>query len=237
MTTTIDISFDFRRDAGGGDPDQYSPTLCRYHRLLWSKALPSGKRFNLESSRLGGKHALHHRSELGEFYLTSDSITHSYITWKTLRHITGQFPEDEQDAFRTLGYTIGGMLVFPGNMIDGQRTINGARGCHSQIRDRFDLTLECIRRYYIGQSSPLADALQRYSSFFALFENFRGYVDFFLLQDLVVDDYSAVTFLMPFDNFRTSAVPESVDAYRDYRRLTIKFLEARNRRIQATETK
>jgi hypothetical protein len=34
----------------------------------------------------------------------------------------------------------------------------------------------------------------RYRDFFALFESFRGYVDFFLLQDLVTDDYSGVTF-------------------------------------------
>lgn len=30
----IDITFDFRSDAGGKDPDAYSPTLRRYHQLL-----------------------------------------------------------------------------------------------------------------------------------------------------------------------------------------------------------
>ena len=38
----IDTSFDFRTDASGKDPDAYSPTLRQYHRLLWSKPLPSG---------------------------------------------------------------------------------------------------------------------------------------------------------------------------------------------------
>ena len=37
---TIDTSFDFRRDSPKGDPDKYSPTLHRYHQLLWSKPLP-----------------------------------------------------------------------------------------------------------------------------------------------------------------------------------------------------
>jgi hypothetical protein len=36
----IDTSFDFRIDSAGRDPDKYSPTLRRYHRLLWSKPLP-----------------------------------------------------------------------------------------------------------------------------------------------------------------------------------------------------
>jgi uncharacterized protein DUF6994 len=99
------------------------------------------------------------------------------------------------------------------------------------ISDRLDLTLECIRRHYEGQSSPLGKTLARYSDFFALFKSFRRYVDFFLLQDLVTDDCSAVTFFMPFDDFKTSSVPKDGDTYREYRRRTIEFVEARNRRI------
>ena len=141
------------------------------------------------------------------------------------------FPENENEAFRTIGSTIGGRLVFPGNQIDRKQTINGARGRNWKIRDRFDLTLECIRRHYIGLQHSLEDTLKRYGDFFALFEDFRGYVEFFMLQDLVVDDYSALKFLMPFDDFRTSPVPGDVDTYREYRRLSIEFVEARNRRI------
>ena len=77
----------------------------------------------------------------------------------------------------------------------------------------------------------VAETLARYSDFFALFENFRGYVDFFLLQDLVTGDCSAVTFLMPFDDFKTPSVPTDGDTYQEYRRRTIEFVEARNRRI------
>ena len=43
------ITFDFRSDTPPGrDPDALSPTLRRYHQLLWSKPLPSGAPFELD---------------------------------------------------------------------------------------------------------------------------------------------------------------------------------------------
>lgn len=122
-------------------------------------------------------------------------------------------------------------MVFPGNKIGGKQTINGARGFNAKIADRFDLTLECIRRHYLGQRSPLDQTLARYHDFFALFEDFTGYVEFFLLQDLLTDDRSAVRFVMPFDDFNTPSVPRDGDSYKEYRRVSIEFIEARNRRI------
>ena len=122
-------------------------------------------------------------------------------------------------------------MVFPGNRVDGKPTINAARGFNRKISDRMDLTLECVRRYYRHEDSPLAPALGRYAGFFALFEDFQGYVDFFLLQDLVSSDYEAVRFFMPFTDFSPPAIPRDLDAYLEFRRLSIKFTEARNRRI------
>ncbi len=126
-------------------------------------------------------------------------------------------------------------MVFPGNKIDGKQTINGARGFTRKIADRMDLTLECIRRHYRGERSPLGDTLRRYGDFFALFDDFRGYTDFFLLQDLVTDDYTAVKFFMPFDDFEGSSVPRDVDPYTEYRRLSIEFIKARNLRMAAQD--
>lgn len=226
----IDTTFDFRTDAGGKDPDTYSPTLRRYHKLLWSKPLPSGQLFLLDDTTPGVY--LHHRSDLGEFFLSSDSVIATFIS---LRSITEHFPEADNETFRTTAYTIGGMMVFPGNQIDGKQTINQARGFNRKIADRMDLTLECIRRHYRGESSPHGDTLGRYGDFFALFGDFRGYAGFFLLQDLVTDDYAAIKFFMPFDDFRTSSVPREVDTYKEYRRLSIEFIEARNRRIAAQD--
>ena len=128
-------------------------------------------------------------------------------------------------------YTIGGMMVFPGNRIDGKWTIYQARGCTRKVGDRFDLTLEGIRRHYNKGDSPLSSVLARYATFFELFHGSRGYVDFFLLQDLVVADGSAVKIALPFDDFRGSPIPGSVEEYRLYKNEATAFIEARNRRM------
>ena len=226
----IDITFDFRCDTPlGGDPDTLSPTLRRYHKLLWSKPLPSGALFVLDDTTPG--EYLHHLSELGEFFLTSDAVVPTFTREARVRDTIKQIPQAELDEFNRIGYTIGGMMVFPGNKVDLKMTINGARGFHPRIKDRFDPTIECIRRHYFGECSPLSETLARYSEFFGLFGDFRGYVEFFLLDDIATEDYSAVRFFTPFDDFATSPLPSSVDAYKAYRRHAIEFIEARNRRI------
>ena len=123
------------------------------------------------------------------------------------------------------------MIIFPANRVEGKSTINGARGFHPLIKDRIDLTLECIRRYYNNEISPLTEVLTRYTDFFALFGNFKGYVEFFLLQDLVIEDFSAIKFLIPFGDFKTPAIPKTIDEYLSYKHLTINFVNERNQRI------
>ena len=227
----IDTSYDVRTDAGGRDPDSHSATLRQYHRHLWSKRLPSGHLYDLKE-KVNGTY-LYHQSELGTFSLSSDSVVPSFTRWKSMKHITELFPEEENEAFRTIGYTIGAMMVFPGNRIEGKATINGARGFTRKIADRFDLTLECIRRHYLHQPSPLGEALSRYGDFFELFGSFKGYVDYFLLQDLVEADKSTIKFFMPFDDFQTPSVPGNIEEYVEYRRRSIEFVVARNRRIDS----
>jgi hypothetical protein len=228
----INVTFDFRSDTPlGRDPDALSPTLRRYHKLLWSKPLPSGAVFLLDDTRRGAY--LHHVSGLGEFFLASDAVVPSFSRELRLVDIVKQIPREELDAFVRIGYTIGGMMLFPGNRVGRKMTINGARGFHPKIKDRFDLTVECIRRHYVDDPSPLSDTLARYEDFFGLFGDFRGYVDFFLLQDMVTKDYSAVRFFMPFEGFTASPLPRNVGAYNAYRQLAIEFIEARNRRIDA----
>ena len=233
----IDTTFDFRTDAGGKDPDSHSRTLRRYHQILWSKPLPNGAMFALDSTTPG--EYLHHKSELGEFWLASDSVIPTFEGYLTMAAVLGQLPSSEIEEFQTIGYTIGRMMVFPGNAISvnwvGRKlTINGARGLRRKISDRMDLTLECIRRFYLGQASPLDEVLARYADFFSLFGSFKGYVRFFLLDDLVDDDYRQVRFFLPFDDFTTPALPQTVEAYRAYREASVAFIEARNRRIDKT---
>lgn len=231
MLNQIDITFDTYSDTPQGkDPDTHSPTLRKYHKLLWSKPLPNGTVFELNDTVPNAY--LHHHSEAGEFFLSSDAITHSYKNTKSMSPILIQLPENiHQSLFKT-GSTIGSYIIFPSKRIDRKNTINGARGMSAKIKDRFDLTLECIRRHYANEENPLEETLQRYSAFFDLFQNFRGYVDFFLLQDLVSDDYSSVNFYLPFDNFERSALPQDSDEYLSYRELVLNFISARNKRIQ-----
>jgi hypothetical protein len=100
-----------------------------------------------------------------------------------------------------------------------------------RIGDRFDLTLECIRRLYQRQTSPLSEVLDRYSCFFELFEDFRGYVDFFLLQDLVSGDGEAINFYLPFDEFQSSPLPQDLEAYKTYLSGVMSFSDCRARRM------
>jgi hypothetical protein len=229
----IDVTFDFRSDTPPKkDPDFYSSTLRSYHKLLWSKPLPCGAAFDLDDTKPLGVAYLYHESEIGKFYLSSDAVIPSFTRSVLIADVIKQIPKTEQDAFNTAGYTMGGMMVFPGNKVGGKMTINGARGCHPCIKDRFELTVECIRRHYADEPSPLSDPLERYADFFALFRDFRGYVDFFLLQDLVTDDCSAIKFFLPFNGcFVSLPLPRTVEAYREYRQHALHFIQARNSRI------
>jgi hypothetical protein len=227
----IDTTFDVRTDAGNGDPDSTSRTLREYHQLLWSKPLPGGDIFRLDIS--DRRRYLYHQSEIGEFFLSSDTVVPTWRSWVKMSGLIRQIPETDLDSFQYANHTIGGMMVFPGNRRPGVHTINGARGLNSQIADRFDLTVECIRRHYRGESSPLASTLDAYADFFDLFDDFQGYTEFFLLQDLVAPDFQTVEMFTRFDGFDTPALPRTVEEYQSYRERAMEFIAARNRRILA----
>jgi hypothetical protein len=231
----FDATFDFRTEAGSGDPDERSPTLRAYHKLLWSKPLPSGDMFELNVINTY-RPFLHHLSSRGEFYLTSDSAIPTWIDWERTAELIQFIPVSDLVQFRTIANQIGGKLLFPGKQRNRRPTINQERA-GNKIVDRLDLTLECIRLHYLKEDNPLAEALARYEDFFDLFDNFKGYTDFFLLQDLVSEESSTVRFFMPFADFRTPPLPQTVEAYQDYRQNAIRFVEARNRRMSEYVTR
>lgn len=231
--TIIDINFNFVSDTPEGkDPDTHSPTLRRYHRYLWSKPLPGGALFGLDNREERGKLHLCHKSEMGSFVLSSDAIGHTYSrTKEKVANVVRQIPEDEIQKFYFICGTIGAYIMFPAKQIERQQTINQARGMHPKMKDRIDLTLECIRRFYSDETSPISDVIQRYETFFNLFENFKGYVNFFLLQDLVKSDYSSINYMLPFDNFSRYPLPEDVEEYRLYRDRVAEFIKKRGQRM------
>jgi hypothetical protein len=77
----------------------------------------------------------------------------------------------------------------------------------------------------------ICGVLARYADFFQLFGDFRGYVSYFLLQDLVTEDCGSVKFFSPFENFSKSPIPATLDAYQAYRRSASDWIKARNERI------
>ena len=224
----IDINFNFYSDSNGRDPDNTSPTLRKYHKILWSKPLPNGKLLELHNDKNGAY--LYHHSELGEFFLGSDAITHSYKNHKRKKWLTEQIPTEVEELFDT-GSTIGAYIIFPNNRIDGKHTINQARGGNSLIDDRFDLTLECIRLFYAGKNSPLYDTLLRYESFFHLFDDFLGYIHFFFLDDLL-NENNKIKFYLPFDDFKTRPSFSDVNQYLLYKKRVVDFIKSRNKRIE-----
>jgi hypothetical protein len=225
----IDVTFDVRTDSRGKDPDTASATLKSFHAALWSKPLPDGSHFQLEDA--GSKYLLAIHKD-GALRVTSDTISNSMSGHKRLAPFLSELPEQLIQDVKDLGSTVGARIVFPGDRVNGKPTINVARGFHPRIKDRFDLTLECIRLHYQGEESPLSGVLARYRDYFAFFESFEGFVDFFLLQDLV--NNGAVKFFIAADSpFEQSPYPQDALEYERYANKTLEFLAARNNRIQS----
>ncbi len=88
-----------------------------------------------------------------------------------------------------------------------------------------------MRRHYEGDPHPLAVTFDRYREFFDLFGDFAGYVDFWLLDDLV-DNNGRVSLFLPSDDFTLPSVPRGVDDYVEFCENTVAFVMARSERIR-----
>jgi hypothetical protein len=222
----IDMDFDFRLDSKCGDPDTDSQQLYEAYKLLWSKELPNGKIFSLEiKGDSYGRLLIKNNLCMN---LSSDRMCPHYDE-KYGNKFDGWLSDLEREELKHKVRTIGGHIVFPAHKKNGF-TINQARGVSRLICDRFDLTLECIRRFYRDEESPLFKTLTNYKDFFDLFVDFKGYVDFFYLQDFI-DQQFQVEFSLPFDNFNRSPLPQSIDEYKLYKEHILDLMNKRNRRI------
>ena len=240
----IDVNFDFTTDspgywdgfwerkgglgAGACDPDACSPTLKRYHQMIWSKELPNGDFFDLELRK--GLDYLSWRN----MFFGSDSILASFRYWDyrdMIDAVAHHLPDYKafMEDFLHRAYTIGGTIIFPKHV----GSMNQRRGTNSLIRDRWDLTMECIRRYYNGEASPLSDVMEQDCEFYDLFIDFKGYVDFFYLQDCVTEDYKQVRFWLGDGSFTNKPLPQTVEEYLNYIAAELDFLEKRNIRVKA----
>ena len=247
MIMKIDINTDFTLDTphywdgfwerydglgvGGSDPDEKSKALRLYHQIIWSRALPCGEHMNLQCG------SRPYYLSWNSFHFSSDSIIASFRYTKyrgMLNEVAKAVPDYRAyvENYLHRAYTIGGMIIFPQHT----GSINQARGINPRICDRWDLTLECIRRYYKGEDSPLYKMLLRDRGFFELFIDFKGYVDFFFLQDCVSEDYDRVRFWIGDGGFGENPLPSSVPEYLLWMERQMEFLENRNARIATSLT-
>src|SRR5690606_6071600 len=133
--------------------DQTCERLYLWHQALCARPVDGVRPFEVEVT-YDYAYGLRLCTEDGAaFRLGSDGIIPTWSTagWTSrfTPQLVAEIEQDTNDFFR-LASTIGGYALFPRNG-EGQtgQTINQARGVHGQIADRFDLTLECIRRYYL----------------------------------------------------------------------------------------
>ena len=238
----IDTSFDFTTDApgfwdgfwdnkeglGGGssDPDLHSPTLQRYHQMLWSRELPCGEVMQLKAG--SGANYLTWK----DFRFGSDSVVTSFRNPRCrdlIYEVREAIPDYKHyvEEYVHRAYTIGGSIIFPKH----KNSMNQQRGTNALIGDRWDLTLECIRRFYAGEDSPLYSTIKADKAFFDLFVDFKGYVDFFFLQDCVTEDYGAVKIWLGIGDFTESPYPKTVEEYLSWVDSQLEFVEKRNGRM------
>ncbi len=221
-----DIEYDYRLDSLCGDPDADSLKLYNIHIVLWNQKLADKEILNLEYLNKS-------KSRL----ILKTNLTDNLSSDRMCPHFVGKYNgkfdswlnHSDKEKLQHKVRTIGGHIVFPAHRKNGF-TVNQARGVNRKISDRFDLTLECIKRFYIKEESPLTNAINRYSDFFELFKNFKGYIEFFMLQDFINEDDS-IKFCLPFDNFKRSALPDNKEEYESYMYETIELIDLRNRRI------
>lgn len=211
------------------DPDSDSSTLQQYHKLLWSKPLPNGEVMDLKAGY--GANYLTWK----EFRFGSDSITASfrYVRYKSMiEQVAKAMPNytNFMENYIRRSYTIGGAIIFP----KWHGGINQSRGWNAFIRDRWDLTLECIRKFYLGETSPLYATLLKDKAFFDLFKDFKGYIDFFFLQDCVTQDYTAVKIWLGDGQFKSNPLPKTIEEYLYWLEKQLEFVELRNARIRAS---
>ena len=218
----------------GCDPDSKSKTLQNYNKILYSRELPNKEIMKLDI----GKSSYHYLT-WKNFRFGSDIIFNNFcyerypVIWEIKKNDLKYKQTNEEFINKT--YTIGGSIIFPKRI----NSINVQRGRNPLIRDRFDLTLECIRRFYKSkekplqaQDSPLSKTLEEDEAFFDLFVDFESYVDFFFLQDFVSANYSEVNFWCnEKEIFNGDPLPNNIEQYYYMIKVELEKLSKRNERI------
>ncbi len=215
-----------KRDA---DPDSWHKDLRESHRILWSRPFPSGDAWSFAPvPRWYLKNAEPRANEPTQWSIGSDNFATTHTN--ALPKMASTIPDYEMGHLHDF-CTIGGYIVFPNGIAQTRTTqvkprkwsINQARGMERRISDRFDLTLDAIRLYFVRittrDANPIGDVLDAYGWFFDSFgkgaEGFQAYVDYFFLNPMVTDGRVVPMYGDALD-FGDALPRRSQSAYNDY---------------------
>ncbi len=207
------------------DPHIRCQTLRDYHRSLWSRPLPNGQTMEIENDYC--KYLIWNNIRLGSEPLVSSL---RYSRTKGLMTMISSSMDDYKQYIEDFVHrtsNIGNAIILP-------RRVGSISQYRSkpQIGYRWDCTLECIRRYYSGEWSPLEKCMSKNKDFLDLFVDFKGYVDFFLLQDFVSNNYSTVKVMLDTDVDDGDPLPKDIEEYIEWINTCLDLVEKRKGRIQ-----
>ena len=156
----------------------------------------------------------------------------SYLYYEALKNIKsemekcGRNAEAEIEKYRkNVIYRPGNFIVFPKN---SRNSINTARGRCEKIKDRFDLTLDCIKKQYADKDNPLSWVLRKHwKDFFCRFNDFKEYVLFFMLEDYLDEKDNVMRFI---DN-EEHILPQTLEEYDEYIKRVSFVVHKRTERI------
>lgn len=208
------------------DPDVNSYNLYEAHIRAWNIQHKKFNNKNIKDIERDGRCCCQIRTVDKQIILGSDSIMSIYWhrTYGNMRYLMKEikdcieisekhleFCQDVKEtnykkfieSYLKQANTIGGFMLFPRH----DCSINQLRGMSDGIQDRFDLTLECIRRMYESGfptgNNPLFDMSKKDKEYFEMFGSFENYARFFCLNksydgkhNWVTEDCSAVYDLM-----------------------------------------
>lgn len=215
------------------DPDAKCEELREMHYRLYNRyALYINRPFSFEKkyplSFSEGRYF--YLSENGSCRLGSDTMNSSYLYYEALKNIKsemekcGRNAEAEIEKYRKdIIYRPGNFIVFP-----KKDSINVERGRNGKIKDRFDLTLDCIKKQYEKEDNPLAYVLQKnWEYFFCRFRDFNEYVHFFMLEDYLDEKCNVMQFIDNEDHI----LPKNLGEYDEYIKRISSVIEKRTKRI------
>ena len=235
-------------NAGLPDPDAFSEILYDYFAEIWNLNYPNSK-----VKKIWNGNAWELIGIKDNFLrLGTDSIMSIYWHRFNMREFIIKLIEGKKYDFQIFireylkkANTIGGFVLFPRHI----QSINQRRGTNSQIDDRFDLTLECIKRYYTNREksetesnyNPLSSVLKNDATFFDMFgkgeAGFKNYAEFFCLNESWVENGQVLNLMNnePLDNwdFKKEPLPQNLEEWwwKFYENIMSR-LDARNEQIK-----